>query len=64
MELKIVDVVAKQSFKKNIKNHKILFNIILSISIGVLHALNPCSRALTSSSPCIFLHISPLHLKS
>jgi hypothetical protein len=66
MELNIVAVVAKQSQKNknNIKNHKNVLSFIMSISTRVLHNLNPCSYAFNSSSPCISLHISPLHLKS
>ncbi len=65
MELNTIVVAAKQSQKNknNIKNHKNVLSFIVSVSTRVLHNLNPCSCALNSSFPCIFLHISP-HLKS
>jgi hypothetical protein len=64
LELNIIHVIAKQSLKKNIKNHKNVFNFILSVFTRVLHALNPCSCTLGSYFPYIFLHISLPHLKS
>ncbi len=62
MELNTVSVVAKQSkkYKKKTKNHKNVFTFILSVFIGVLHPLNPCSPHLW----LIFSLHFPTHISS